>query len=80
MESTDCVVKLRDSDMYVAYTVSFDFNTTTLANWQKHSHKLTDNVTILLSECTHRYTVLDSYEIEFESVEDAVRFKLLYHS
>lgn len=80
MESTDCVVKLRDSDMYVAYTVSFDFDTTTSSNWQKHSHKLTDNVKILLSECTHSYTVLDSHEIEFESVEDAVRFKLLYHS
>ncbi len=80
MESTDCVVKLKDVDMYIFYTVTVNFDGSTANGWNKNGYKLADDVVTLLSECKHGYTVLDSHEIDFESVEDAVRFKLMYQS
>ena len=80
MESTGYVVKLKDSDMYTMYMVSVEPGSNTANSWNHNGYHLTDNVVTLLAECENSYTVLPSYEIKFESVEDAVRFKLLYQS
>ena len=80
MESTDCVVKLKDADMYTMYMISVEPGSNTANSWNHNGYHLTDTVINLLAECEHSYTVLASHEIKFEAVEDAVRFKLLYQS
>jgi hypothetical protein len=80
VESTDCVVKLKDADMYAMYTVSVTQGSNTATSWDHNGYQLTDTVVNLLAECEYGYTVLASHEIKFDAVEDAVRFKLLYQS
>lgn len=70
-------VKLKYADMYFVFTTTIDNGVST--RWQQNGHKLADSVLSLLAECENGYTVLDSFEIEFESVEDAVLFKMLYN-
>ena len=80
MESTDCVVKIKDTDMYTMYTVSVTLGSNVANSWDRNGYQLTNTVVNLLAECEHGYTVLPSYEIKFDAIEDAVRFKLLYQS
>ena len=70
-------VKIQDNDMYFVFTTTIDNGVST--SWKQHGHKLKEPVLSLLAECEKGYTVLDSFEIEFESVEDAVLFKMLYN-
>ena len=80
MESTECVVKLKNTDMYIMYIVTVDPDNNVANGWDRKGYQLSDAVVNLLIECEHSYTVLDSHEIKFDAVEDAVRFKLLYQS
>lgn len=69
-------VKIRDNDLYFVFTTTIENSVST--SWKRHGHKLKEPVLSLLAECEKGYAVLDSFEIEFESVEDAVRFRLVY--
>lgn len=72
-------VKLKHADMNMFFKVTVDLNNPTkAANWSTANYSLAEPVEELLSACKHGYT-LHSYEIEFESVEDAVLFKMLYN-
>lgn len=72
-------VKVKQDDMYMIFTVTVDpDNPTKATNWGSAGYSLAEPVAELLSACKHGYT-LHSYEIEFESVEDAVLFKMLYN-
>ncbi len=73
-------VKLKDNDMYMVFTVTVDpDNPTNTTNWSTASFSLAEPVEALLKDCEHGYTVRDTHEIEFESVEDAVHFNLVYN-
>ena len=73
-------VKLKDYDMYMTFTVTVDpDNPTKATNWGTADYSLSKSVEELLVDCKHKYTVRNTHEIEFESVEDAVLFKMLYN-
>ena len=67
--------------MYMVFTVTVDtYIPTKATDWSSASFSLAEPVDALLKDCEHGYKLHDTHEIEFESVEDAVRFKLLYQS
>lgn len=73
-------VKLKDNDMYMVFTVTVDPKKLTKATeWGPAGFSLSESVEALLKDCKHGYRVCESHEIEFESVEDAVLFNLVYN-
>lgn len=73
-------VKLRDNDMYMVFTVTVDPKEPTKAvSWGAGGFSLAESVEELLKDCERGYRVCETHEIEFESVEDAVHFNLVYN-